>query len=366
MPVLRELHVYLERSDTDKTIATPIRIASDFNASFPLLSSARFDCMAVPWPPSLCMSRMRSLTLRDCKALDRTLTFDRFLDVLEECKELEDLRLHRFISTFSHHVPADFARTIILPRLQRLTLREAPSLCSQFLSAVELPPTIALRVFGIIDRGLNPNEARGLFPSMLPADENRLLPVIRTATHGTLHGCGLFTITVCLWSGRAAVYSPSAGPIMLTLDWDRNSVTEVYTPRALEDFTALFAKAPLEVVEIGCDLLSMPDSTSDIWSTMFATFRAVRTLTVHPGNSTVQPLCSALAGEELPLLEVDEDEAREFCPVLLPKLRRLRMEYVKWNRDAMGHILESLRRGAMRGLPKLRKLTVMFFAASST
>ncbi|KAI0752311.1 hypothetical protein C8Q80DRAFT_441658 [Daedaleopsis nitida] len=355
MPALRELRVHLEPSWMDTTAAAkPVRISSDFGACFPLLSSARFECMAVPLP-RLCLSRMRSLTLRDCTALDKKFTFGQFLDVLEGCTELEDLRLHRFVSTLSERVPDDGARTVVLPRLKRLTVRDAPAFCRQLLSAVQLPPTIVLRVFGLIGPHLDPREARTLFPSMLPADESRLLPVLRTATHGIFHGSE--AMTFYLWSDRAPFYTPSPGSVMLTLDWPRSDMGG-YTLRALEDFKVLFAKAPLEVVEIGCMPRSVPSSV--IWTAIFATFRAVHTLTVLPGQ-TVRPVWYALAGEQLPLLEVSEDAARAFCPELLPRLRTLRMEYLEWGEEAMGYILESLRRRAMRGLPKLENLTILFF-----
>ncbi|KAI0752309.1 hypothetical protein C8Q80DRAFT_441663 [Daedaleopsis nitida] len=353
MPVLNELRVHLEPSWKDFTPPHWISVDS-FDACFPSLHSIRFENMAVPWTlPAL--SRMRYLALRNCTALNNDLTFDQFLDVLEGCAELEDIRLHGFLSTIAHRVPVGFTRVVDLPRLQKVTVSEPAALCRQLLSAVHLPPTIILRVFGEIDQDLDPNDddVQSLFASMFPEDLSKL-PVIRSLKYATVD-CAGDGIKFSLCS--ASHFSRNPGSIMLQLFWKQDM--EVYIPRALEEFISLFSPAPLEDVHISCTPDSVRDT--DTWTLIFAALPRVHTLTVLPAQ-LLEPVWDALAGRHLPLLQVDEDAARAFAPVLLPCLRTLQMEYLEWDEDAMGYILESMRRRKMRGLPKLDELSIAFFA----
>ncbi|KAI0752308.1 hypothetical protein C8Q80DRAFT_441681 [Daedaleopsis nitida] len=352
MPVLHELRIHLEPSRTrDRTTASPIPVAS-IDTHFPSLRSIRLESAAVPWTlPAL--SRMRYLNLRDCTTLDTDLTFDQFLDTLEGCTELEDLRIHSFVSTTVHQVPAGFARTVFLPRLQRLTVREPPALCRQLLSAVRISPTTILRVFGKLDPNMDPSGAQGLFMSMLPEDPSRI-PAIRTLKYANVYCHEI--ISFSLQSASRASHGPDL--VMLTLDTPQDIAA--YIPRALEDFARLFSSAPLEDVQISCTPDSDSVHTLATWSRVFAALPAVHTLAVDPGW-TLRPMWAALAGRHLPLLAGDS-EADAAVRALCPCLRLLELQYVIWEENALDCIFESMRLRARRGLPKLDVLGITFFS----
>ncbi|KAI0752313.1 hypothetical protein C8Q80DRAFT_441793 [Daedaleopsis nitida] len=350
MPLLNELRIHLDIWENETT-STRISIGS-LDDCFPSLRSVRLENFTVAWALPA-MSRMRYLNLHNCETVDENLTFNQFLDTLEACTELEDLRLHGFVSTIAHRVPAGFARAVFLPRLQRLTISEPPALCRQLLSVIHLPPTIILRVIGQIDPSLDPHDTHHLFPSMLPEDLSKL-PVIQSLKHASVENNN-DVVVLQLWSGSR--YSNDFASVILKLDCGLETF-EGYMPHAIEDFVHLFSSAPIENVYVSCRPGEV--HTSATWALLFAALPAVHTLTVSSGL-TLELVWHALAGRQLPLLEVDEDAARAFSPVLLPNLQSLKVEDLDWSEDAMGYVLESLRRRARRGLPQLDELTIEFF-----
>ncbi|RDX42239.1 hypothetical protein OH76DRAFT_1363096, partial [Lentinus brumalis] len=143
MPVLNELGVWAEKYDPRGTTPT-----IDFHpAHFPNLRRLRLSYMGFPWEPSA-VSHLRYLHLYGCHSLDPALPFERFLDVLAGCPELEELRLHRFISTISH---PEFEREVNLPRLRKLVVGDKASLVGLFLSSVSIHAHTTLRLTGWID-----------------------------------------------------------------------------------------------------------------------------------------------------------------------------------------------------------------------
>ena len=343
MPVLSELKVYIEEPhDVSASATIHFHLSA---ASRPCLRSIRLPCMVVPWSPES-ISRMRYLHLRECTALDAGLTFDQFLDSLASCTELEELRIHRFVSTISHRVPANFDRTIVLPRLRKLTIGDTPALCGKVLSAIQLPANITLRVVGWIDDNLEARHARRLFLSMIPENKRTLLALMRTLKQARVD----FTFTPLIQARG------DSGSMILKLRWDVDM--DDYTERALAEFGSIFEDVPLEDLHINCTPHTVPNLVP--WVRLFVSFPRLHTLSVLPGQ-TLRPIWSALAGRGLPLFELDADGTRAMAEMLLPRLRSLDMEYLAWDEDAMGFILESLRRRAMWGLPKLDYLSIAFF-----
>ncbi|KAI0700235.1 hypothetical protein C8T65DRAFT_658023 [Cerioporus squamosus] len=114
MPVLEELRLWVE----DNTVTPQAAPASiEICASrFPSLRHIRLSHIAFQWEASA-ISNLSVLHLYKCHSLDPALRFETFLDVLSSCAELEELRLHLFISTIAHGVPAGSERNVSLPRL---------------------------------------------------------------------------------------------------------------------------------------------------------------------------------------------------------------------------------------------------------
>lgn len=287
VPLLSELRVHFEPSRMDFTsYHHPILIGS-IDSCFLSLRSIRLQ-KAVAWTlPAL--ARMRYLNLRNCTALDTHLIFDQFLVVLEGCNELEDLRLHGFLTTIAHHVPAGFARTVLLPCLRRLTIRRA-ALCRQFHSAVHLPPTIILRVFGQIDPNVDPKDAQRLFTSILPEDLSSL-PVIRTLKYARFDG-ELEEKGMCfrMWSDPRHPGPFGAGSLLPVLDWEQTQV-ERYNPQATprtrsrSSLTSSFTPLSKKSTSAACrDRCPRPPPGSAC-----SALRVVHTLTILPGE-TLRPV----------------------------------------------------------------------------
>ncbi len=66
-----------------------------------------------------------TLHLHKCQSSDPPLHFETFLDVLAICAELEELRLHMFISTIAHW-RSGAERDISLSRLRKLVVGDVP------------------------------------------------------------------------------------------------------------------------------------------------------------------------------------------------------------------------------------------------
>ncbi|KAI0700236.1 hypothetical protein C8T65DRAFT_286186 [Cerioporus squamosus] len=333
MPVLKELGVYAEKYERGTAPAT-----SFCSAHFPNLRLLRLSYMGFPWEPSA-VSRLQYLHLYECHSLDPTLPFERFLDVLAGCPELEELRLHRFISTISHHVPAGFEREVCLPRIRKLVVGDAPSLIGLFLSSVSLPARTTLRLTGWIDSPVG--NALRLMTSMLPKDRGKLA-VLRSATNIQFNGYG--------WLDIQATSPHSSITLRLRSSFDPDDL-ETYTTRALEEFAHIFESASVEKLLITCAADSVDDIA--VWEDLFASFPGLRFLHVLPGQ-TIRPIWHALSGRSFPIHENVRN-------LLCPKLRALTMEYLWWDNDAMDYVMASLRRRAMRGLPKLQSLELMFY-----
>ncbi|KAI0755318.1 hypothetical protein C8Q80DRAFT_425116 [Daedaleopsis nitida] len=349
MPILEEFRLCF-RQGSDETSLDPAPptsaespLFSFVTTNFPVLRYLRLFRATFPWcPPTV--SRLRFLHLHRCCSLDLHLTFERLLDVLDDCTQLEDLHLHHFLSTISYLVPATFSRMVVIPALKSLFFTDTPALCRQFLSCFDIPAHITLFVTANIDDSVNFSHARGLFMSMLPQNRDKL-HILRCATEASF----------VYASQLGARTADGAGSITLSLYCE--SDIDQYTEAALEEFVALFAPAPIEDLRVSCVRGVLPES-GDFWSPIFASFPSVRTLLVATGH-TVRPIWDALSERE----QSDDAEGRQANPIL-PLLERVTMKSFKWEEEAMDYVLECLRRRTIWRLPKLANLEIYFYTSS--
>ncbi|RDX42259.1 hypothetical protein OH76DRAFT_1392154 [Lentinus brumalis] len=341
LPVLHELGVWADKREDIAAIGTRPSESSAiaFDAThFPKLRLLRLSYMNFHWEPST-VSHLQYLNLYGCHSVDRALHFEQFLDVLVGCPELEELRLHRFISTLSNPIPAAFEREVILPRLRKLVVGDVPRLIRLFLSHISLTPHITLRLIGWIDSP--PVGDASLLLSMLPEDHGRL-PILRSATAVEFSAMDRLII-------RGS--SPDASITVKLIS--KTIVLTPYVDRTLTHLGTIFKNAPVEKLELGIWCSSDTFGATALWIGLLAAFPALRCLRVQSGLQ-VRPIWHALGGRSFDLLQEITRHA------LCPKLRDVRVDYIQWQEDAMDYVLASLRRRAMRGLPKLAYLELMF------
>ncbi|KAL1943502.1 hypothetical protein VTO73DRAFT_3947 [Trametes versicolor] len=146
---------------------------------FPMLSTLRLSAMAISWNTGL-ISRMRRLELSDCSHAGPQISFDAFLDVCEACPDLEELRMHNFLSTACSDRSRAPRRTVALPKLKDFGFRDEPSLVSQLLSNLHLPYDARIHIGSDLEiryqDDLDPGEDRSRFDltRLLPKDRSRL------------------------------------------------------------------------------------------------------------------------------------------------------------------------------------------------
>ena len=289
------------------------------------------------------ISKLRFLHLHKCRSLDPTLSFDQFLDALASCAELEELRLHRFISTINNSVPVGYDREISLPQLRKLVVGDVPAHTALFLSTLALPISIELRVIGYIDSLVLDDEFH-LFRWLLPTDRAQLL-ILRSVTKVEFHGYDE--------SFYASGALPSGGSIKLVLRSHLDDVDfELYTERGITEVADIFHHSPVTDLHVNC----APDTVDDpeVWAILLASFSRVRNLYVLPGQ-IMRPIWHALGGRSY-LMHPSANHKVLMCP----DLRSLTIDYLRWDQETMDYILGSLVRRHIRGLPKLDYLNLAF------
>ncbi len=338
MPVLNELRFWVdEYQGAPRADPTSIRFRA---AHFPRMRFLRLSHITFSWEPNA-VSNLRFLHLHKCQSPDPPLPFGTFLDVLATCAELEELRLHMFISTIAHWRSDNSGskRDISLPRLRKLVVGDVPSLVALLLSSITLPSNITLRLVGYIDSEIWSNTyATNLFSSLLPKDRARLP--------------GFQSVTQVDFQGYEDIYLRGISPtssIALKLR-SKLDLQASYTENALMEAADIFRHAPVTDVDINCEQDSVDDV--EVWEYLFAAFPGMRSLTVQPAQ-VVRPIWNALGGRSYPWTEAVKGS-------LCPELRELEMDYLPWDQEAMDYILASLRRRHLRGLPKLDFLSLTF------
>ncbi|KAL1943488.1 hypothetical protein VTO73DRAFT_3933 [Trametes versicolor] len=224
MPALKTLVAYVKRSIRyDPPDLPQFEI---FTTHLPSLRTLRISRVSVPWSTGL-LSGLSTLDLRACAISGTSPSPDQFLDVLECCTALEELRLlDLFVSTvFGPHI-ANIAmsnpdRVIRLPKLQAVKLADIPSATTWLLSHLTFLPGMRITVTGWLPDDLN-GHFNSAFVSLIP-HHGLLTSLFPTST--PIHGYIRMIPDFAEQSGRE--------------EWD------VYLQHALRDFCALFSGLPI-------------------------------------------------------------------------------------------------------------------------
>ncbi|TFK83437.1 hypothetical protein K466DRAFT_262983 [Polyporus arcularius HHB13444] len=339
-PVLDELQVWV--NDPEK--ARPADYVP-FDLSpprAPALSALRLAGAVVPWTIAT-MSRLRYINLRASSPSGPKPSFAQFLDVLEECHELEVLWLRDFISgRFAFPSPHDPTRTIRLPKLRELLLREAPESIAHFVANVYLQEMATVRLAG--DPAIVGHELQQGFDSLLPRDTSNL-PILRKLTDARV---GLSCRDAQYVAGMTSRWGPPF-PFSLALYSDLDYNWGPYHSRMLTQFRHIFTDVPLQRLTV---LLDPGDiQPSSVWIDLLAAFPTLRRLDVNPGGDPL-PVFDALSSLSVP---------RTGPPLpLCPNLTGLEMNYLAFSEQQHRLILAALRKRADLGLVKLDYLGLRY------
>ncbi|KAL1943499.1 hypothetical protein VTO73DRAFT_3944 [Trametes versicolor] len=139
-PALQELMVLRDFLSPEACRSTPwIELPKK---RFPVLSTLRLSGVGISWNLSL-VSRLRRLELSDCAHGGPKVSPNGFLDILEACQDLEELRLHNFLSTACSDRSLTALRTVHLPKLKNFGFRDDVPLV---LNVLCFPPKARLHV----------------------------------------------------------------------------------------------------------------------------------------------------------------------------------------------------------------------------
>ncbi|EIW52571.1 uncharacterized protein TRAVEDRAFT_24065 [Trametes versicolor FP-101664 SS1] len=164
--LLKELVIPRKAQRLEHTVQ---RVPMDITeSSLPSLRILRITCASFAWDVRA-VSRLTCLDLRGCVHDGPRMSSDGFLDVLESCHALEELRLlNHFVS--STLLPNPTGRTadreVEMPKLRKLFLADESGVISGFLSSLKLRKNISISVCG--STMLNPRATHGAFQALLP------------------------------------------------------------------------------------------------------------------------------------------------------------------------------------------------------
>lgn len=241
MPALKTLVAYVKRSIRYDPPALPQ--FEIFTTHLPSLRTLRISRVSVPWSTGL-LSGLSTLDLRACTISGTLPSPDQFLDVLECCTALEELRLlDLFVSTvFGPHI-ANIAmsnpdRVIRLPKLQAVKLADIPSATAWLLSRLTFHPGMCITVTGWLPDDLN-GHFNSAFISLIP-HHGLLTSLFPTSTpiHGYIRMMPDFAELSVQAIGVATKLS-------LRLRSRGREEWDVYLQHALRDFCALFSGLPI-------------------------------------------------------------------------------------------------------------------------
>lgn len=326
-------------------------------AVFPLsdqhLPALRVLCLprtAIGWTPAT-ISRLQRLVLQYCTVKDSPLSGRRFLDVLESCKDLQELQLlDGFISSALNDPSSNGSqRRIILPRLCKLVLDDEPPATAWFLSFVQLPACTSLHVTGYLSATTPTCDM--LFTSLVPQDStgHHAIQMPLSGTRGRIQYDELgFQIQLSSEQAKLIIklstYGGSDG-----VAWDADFA------RGITEFAHLFAGHPLAELSVVVAHLGAA-TTPEVWTRLLFAFPELcvlevrtaiygshsapllRGLSDHPssadlalvGEGPMHPLCLKLSVLHL------EDSFQE-------GLLELLLSYLSWRASVSLPNLESLR-----------------------
>ncbi|KAI0354492.1 hypothetical protein OH77DRAFT_505614 [Trametes cingulata] len=317
---------------------------------FPMLSSLCLSSLAVSWEVGQ-VSRLRRLELVDCAHVGSPLTLDGFLDVLDVCPDIEELRLRNFLSsvTMPRSRSRRQRRTVLLPHLKDFGLHDELSRMLEVLNAVYFPPETRVHI-GAVSPIQNEDGSGDLDPykvdlkQLLPDDPERL-PLQWSATSGRIEARDGMIRAVAM-----------AGTAHLVLDLDTKldfgQWTAQLVPQAIRGFFDVFSRARMRSVTL---VGSTQDLNASDYHEILEYFLELEVLRIEDqwdadyegGSHKVEDVFDVLAYmSERPGVHED-DPWDEF--VLGPSLKTLDLVQLEWTERSLEAVKRSLRFRAENG-----------------
>ncbi|KAI0631412.1 hypothetical protein C8Q77DRAFT_133072 [Trametes polyzona] len=324
---------------------------------FPALSVLRLSGVGVSWSVAL-VSRLRRLELSDCSHSGPKLPYDGFLDILDACSGLEELRLHYFLSTAcSDYTPAR-SRVVSLPMMQDFGFRDELPLVLQLLSLVRFPPEARIHLGSelhvddeeeLIDPDLNKFDLRQPLP-----EEWWELPAIRLSR----------SLKVDVQEGvMRLIGMPEEPKGALVLDFNVEMVDwtdwDALLPCAIHSAVNIFGGPFVHNLEISGPMGCM----SQNFTTHFIDFfPEVQTLRIQGSSEEAEEglqlryLFTGLTD----IVSVEEDEYHVFWAVQR-NLQTLTLDRLVWGDDSMEIIRACLHQRTENGSPLQNLNLALYF-----
>ncbi|KAJ8481827.1 hypothetical protein ONZ51_g5741 [Trametes cubensis] len=322
--------------------SVPETLRAQWNLSvfqFPALRALRLACTSIRWSPEI-ISKLTCLDIRNCSYDGLTLSCDEFLDVLQCCRSLRELRLlDGFVSSaLRHHarsVPADdFSRVPNMPELHTLAVQDKPKIIAWLLSCFRFTPDSFISVIGSIP---GPELPQNAFGSLLPTrGRNAWLPLCSSPTRGVIN----------MWGGDANILVKSSNGSRLYLQlYLARGEKDSYLPDGIRELSTIFSCSSLVDLHIEADFDYVLEKTR--WYTFLSNFRRLEKLRlVGSGNTTA--LISALKHVR--------PSKRGPKPPICPRLCSLCMEFTRYAPGDIELLVATLHRRAAYGLKSMKYL----------
>ncbi|KAI0631430.1 hypothetical protein C8Q77DRAFT_1227058 [Trametes polyzona] len=330
-PLLAELEItYLSRPISERLCIVP--------DNYPRLTKLNLDQMFLPWSTPL-LSRLTELTLRGgCRLSHPQLTFDAFLDVLENGMQLEKLVLEGFIGAACHVHPSKRSRSlIVLPHLRLLHIIESLGWVDAFTDSVQLPDCGSVTLHGRCQEG----DFDGT-----PVSLRRLLSRQGDRIRREFSGCGPLFVTSC--------YGPF---LQLSMDSPFNLVLQLsQIPHFRRDdvftsITDVFEPSALTHLDLSLDIFQTTRSVLDVFFDSVPSLVSLRLKQMPP------PYSQELATAFIPTDLLDALSVMSSGNLRCPNLTALRLGPYDWHKGRLADDLHSflcVRSGL--GAPPLQEL----------
>ena len=220
-----------------------------------------------------------------------TISYDDFLDVMGDCRNLEYLRLDEqvldeFAEELANHPTRQQCRTtpLVVPRLKTMVLSGQREVLLHFLATIHAPQATTIELKDCVDD----DEPGPLVSRLLAPNPQLRYPFLSSSRD----------ISVCCWDGNPFKLTVRCGADSKTLFsvdygmvhnelWPGNA----YLEHNLVAVMDLFSVASVDTLEVEGCLNQIPVQT---WQRVFETFSCLRTLHIN-GRGTLDSLWSGLS-----------------------------------------------------------------------
>lgn len=280
------------------------------------------------------------------------LSCDTFLDVLESCQALEELRLlDKFVSSSLAPRSVDIGtsdpdRTLHLPRLRTFVLADSPPVTTWLLSCLTFPPEASVTIIGwLLGAGallaaVQHNAFAYLVPSL--GVKNRFFPAT-APTHGN--------INITDESAEISVWTSDGAKLRLELRYPNSREWDAYLPHGLRDFCRLFCGLPIEELVIEGLINNAPEFMD--CANLLHSLTELRTLEVI-GRGPIRPLFRAL--KDTPMLDLGHSDLNGPWPPPCDKLKTLSVQYADYIDGDIELLVAVLHRRAHLGATRMERV----------